>query len=237
MKKGFTLSEVLITLGVIGIVAAITLPTLIHKIQSIVLENQFKTSLATANQIIISAKRELEVDNLNSYCTAYNGDYYNAQECIKAFNNALIKKGKSKNSYQYLDITRDDIIRTYNNKENFYNSGCYDINQVTELPNASYMSFRINCHTVSISIDVNGAKRPNIVGHDIFVLKLNDKDFISGYAPFIPEANKGYAEETKGNPCNLESTQQGNGFGCGHYALQDVCPQTGKKGYFKCLPR
>jgi len=33
MKKGFTLSEVLITLGVIGIVAAMTLPVLIGRWQ------------------------------------------------------------------------------------------------------------------------------------------------------------------------------------------------------------
>ncbi len=30
-KQGFTLAEVLITLGIIGIVAAMTLPTLINK--------------------------------------------------------------------------------------------------------------------------------------------------------------------------------------------------------------
>ena len=33
MKKAFTLAEVLITLGIIGIVAAMTLPTLIGKYQ------------------------------------------------------------------------------------------------------------------------------------------------------------------------------------------------------------
>ena len=32
-KKGFTLAEVLITLGIIGVVAAMTLPTLIAKHQ------------------------------------------------------------------------------------------------------------------------------------------------------------------------------------------------------------
>lgn len=31
MKKGFTLAEVLITLGIIGIVAAMTIPTLLQK--------------------------------------------------------------------------------------------------------------------------------------------------------------------------------------------------------------
>lgn len=33
MKKAFTLAEVLITLGIIGVVAAITLPTLIANYQ------------------------------------------------------------------------------------------------------------------------------------------------------------------------------------------------------------
>ena len=33
MKKGFTLAEVLITLGVIGIVAAMTIPTLVNNYQ------------------------------------------------------------------------------------------------------------------------------------------------------------------------------------------------------------
>ena len=42
MKKGFTLSEVLITLGVIGVVSAITLPTVINKAQLFILKNQYK---------------------------------------------------------------------------------------------------------------------------------------------------------------------------------------------------
>lgn len=41
-NNGFTLSEVLITLAVIGIVAAMTLPAFIQKYQQFVLKNQFK---------------------------------------------------------------------------------------------------------------------------------------------------------------------------------------------------
>ena len=33
MKKGFTLAEVLITLAIIGVVAALTVPTVVHKYQ------------------------------------------------------------------------------------------------------------------------------------------------------------------------------------------------------------
>ena len=42
MKKGFTLAEVLITLGIIGVVAAMTLPALVNKTQNQELVTAFK---------------------------------------------------------------------------------------------------------------------------------------------------------------------------------------------------
>lgn len=49
-KVAFTLAEVLITLGVIGIVAAITLPQLVHNYQKSVLLNSFKREYAAYNE-------------------------------------------------------------------------------------------------------------------------------------------------------------------------------------------
>ena len=40
--RGFTLSEVLITLGIIGVVAALTIPTLMYNTQNKVLSTQKK---------------------------------------------------------------------------------------------------------------------------------------------------------------------------------------------------
>lgn len=50
MKKGFTLAEVLITLGIIGIVAALTLPTLIQKHRKTTVETSLKKFYSTINQ-------------------------------------------------------------------------------------------------------------------------------------------------------------------------------------------
>ena len=46
MKRGFTLAEVLITLGVIGVVSAMTLPSLINSIK----DKHYHTALKRAIQ-------------------------------------------------------------------------------------------------------------------------------------------------------------------------------------------
>lgn len=53
MKKrsGFTLAEVLITLGIIGVVAAMTIPTLIQNTNSAKFSAQFKKSVSTLSQV------------------------------------------------------------------------------------------------------------------------------------------------------------------------------------------
>lgn len=49
-KSGFTLAEVLITLAIVGVVAAITIPTIIKNYQKMVWTMQLKKSYATLNQ-------------------------------------------------------------------------------------------------------------------------------------------------------------------------------------------
>lgn len=92
MRKfdGFTLAEVLITLGIIGVVAAMTMPSLMNNYRHKALETQFKKSVSMVSQAILNAKNDIGVDNFASYCIEYNGQYYNnSLECTTAFNNAF----------------------------------------------------------------------------------------------------------------------------------------------------
>lgn len=50
IKKGFTLAEVLITLGIIGVVAAMTIPTLMNNIADAQLKTSFKKAYSIASQ-------------------------------------------------------------------------------------------------------------------------------------------------------------------------------------------
>ena len=54
IKFGFTLAEVLITLGIIGVVAAMTIPTLISKNQKRVIEAKLKEDYSIIQQVIKS---------------------------------------------------------------------------------------------------------------------------------------------------------------------------------------
>lgn len=65
MKKGFTLAEVLITLGIIGIVAAMTLPTLVQNYKKKELVTKLQKVYTVMNQAINLA--EVENGNFESW--------------------------------------------------------------------------------------------------------------------------------------------------------------------------
>ena len=253
-KFAFTLAELLIVIGTIGIISAITIPNLIHNIQSKILESQFKHSVSLIHQVIKRTKIEMGIDELSNYCTAYDDlrDYYNAKECMENLYSNMINSGNKKMSrgLRY-DIDRSGKIQTYNGKKYITNkamSGNGDsILRAIAMPDGTYFNMNLNGYVLFIGIDINGSGNPNKFGHDIFRFRLNSKDELIGSKPisgYLSEEDLNnmnfsteYERESYGNPCNIESNQEANGVGCAWYALKDICPQSGEKGYFKCLPK
>ena len=92
--RAFTLAEVLITLGVIGVVAAITMPMLIQNHQKHVTENRLKKSFSTLNQALKMSEVEngpakywdldlggTEIDNSKKVAEKYIIPYLKAEYC------------------------------------------------------------------------------------------------------------------------------------------------------------
>lgn len=76
MKKAFTLAEVLITLGIIGIVAAMTLPTLIGKYQKKQTVTQLKKAYTEISQLLKMS--ELDNGSMEYWDYTMSGqDFYN----------------------------------------------------------------------------------------------------------------------------------------------------------------
>ncbi len=70
MKKntGFTLAETLITLAIIGVVAALTIPSVVQKYEESVTQNRLKTTYSTiynAYNLLIAEKGTLDTWGLN----------------------------------------------------------------------------------------------------------------------------------------------------------------------------
>ena len=93
-KKGFTLAEVLITLGIIGIVAALTIPLLIQNTNSSKFASQYKKTLSTLNQAGLMAKAHFDSDygtlTATGDCTA-SESLTNGEDTICGLFNATLK--------------------------------------------------------------------------------------------------------------------------------------------------
>ena len=89
-KSAFTLAEVLITLGIIGVVAAMTLPGLVAKYKDKVMIAQVKKSYAAIQNAFNSAAFEMSGDTRNIASIFDNGDVVDAGKII--FKNMKVLK-------------------------------------------------------------------------------------------------------------------------------------------------
>ena len=102
-KNGFTLAEVLITLGIVGIVAAMTLTSVINNVKEAIAVSKYKKHIADLNQAIMMAKVQNDVNfaNATSATTSIRTD-----GSLKACKNATL------NDYSFCGIFNDTLKNT-----------------------------------------------------------------------------------------------------------------------------
>lgn len=185
MKKGFTLSEVLITLGVIGVIAAITLPAVINKCKIFVLEMQFKKASSTLENAVQQTFFEVGnpdlIYNANKITTSISDT--DKTEINNKFKSYLdyyhVLKLKKSAVYVGADPLSDKVakMKIYYPNGDLY--GWYIYNAPSRptylLKNGIAISPLVfQTHNtkdgVKIFIDTNGPfKGPNRFGYDVFV--------------------------------------------------------------------
>lgn len=210
---GFTLAEVLITLGIIGVVAAMTIPTLIHRIQAIKLRSQFLKSYSTLKQI----SKLMQADGLTGDANEYPPHAtYNFMNTIRPYftngtscgNAGLACFGKYING-DYTTMTKGKYGAIYA--------------RMAEgsilLPNGTIFfiknQFPIGTR-IWVSVDINGYNSPpNRAGYDLFFFQLMDD------AEFIPLGAEGteYTDSTK--YCNQNKYDPLNGLTCANEAAKN----------------
>ena len=162
-RAAFTLAEVLITLGIIGVVAALTLPTLIQNHQKQVYVTQLKKAYSTLTNAYNELAAEQEVADWNQISCS---DWY----CLSDF----LKHVKTIKSFEGCE---EDWCNTYN-------SGIAGTTMVfgtsSGFITADGALFIFTCGSYLDSnytwiVDVNGYnKGPNKPGRDIFQFALEN---------------------------------------------------------------
>lgn len=160
LNNGFTLAEVLITLGIIGVVAAMTLPALIQKQQKIEATSRLKKFYSAMSQAILLSENDngpsKEWDK-TYYISDEDGNYDSAanRDLEMAYFNKYLKP-----YLKYLKIEE--------NPEDLQNEENGQANQIrVHFADGSYMNI-YNGACMDLDFDINGKRQPNIAGKDIF---------------------------------------------------------------------
>ena len=181
-KAAFTLAEVLITLGVIGIVSALTMPAVINHFKAKKLEVQFKTADAMLTKAIKMTVHELGYEDLkdlhlNYYVSSLDNNGGEPRRNLEALNDVWVKQFKGAKQIKASPEIYHRGVKTYgiigNNVWPSDPTGTFNNGYL--LPNGMYVGrFWYNMNSslptcLYFIFDTNGPYRgPNRYGHDIF---------------------------------------------------------------------
>ena len=226
-RLGFTLAEVLITLGIIGVVAAMTIPNLIANYRAHQLSSRFLESYSIIQQVF----KQMEADDISLLPTDYNtGSYYKTfmkylqapTDCGLGGSIGLSAGNKkSKPCFNSNTGNTDVPYKTLDGKTNAL-SPLFDDGQIA-LQNGSLLLFENNIieQRVYVSVDLNGYNnKPNRWGYDLFTFQLKD-----GELKTMGAIGTDYTDMN--TYCSKDSSSAFNGITCAQKAKEN--PQE----YFK----
>lgn len=232
-EKAFTLAEVLITLGIIGIVAAMTMPALIVSHKEKETSVKLKKVYSTLSQAYISATNKYEApENWN---WAPPGSVSASDMILDYFAEYLVVSKRCTNSPKCLpDVMYKRLNGT--NHSNYHNEGTGStliLNDGT----AIYLWVSGLCSAASpdcgfIFVDINGKTGPNQFGRDFF-------GFILSPTAIIPFGIKDHSHDFY-TSCNRNTDSYLNGLGCTAWVIQNEnmdylhCDDLSFEGKTKC---
>lgn len=212
---GFTLAEVLITLGIIGVVAAMTLPALISEQQKKQFLNQAKVIYNILNNALEASKPEYgtDVNNwevLNEGTNLARSMYFSEKYLIPHLKVTEYCKDKTTSR-----VCSHKVSAAGGNAAgDFTNfSPSTDVGTTFALSNSAIISVQsgrlgeVN-NRVRIGYDVNGLQKPNLIGKDVFFIELGGGVYSSGnknkniFLPYMYDSSQ---------PCDFYKTSSSLG--------------------------
>ncbi len=225
-KKGFTLAEVLITLGVIGLVAALTLPSMYNNYQKALIGKTLARSVELVEQGMLNIRQEAQ---LNSE----TGDTFETLSSIKKSDLGLSGSSYITDSNAFYNSTKS-FLGIENSDYDVTNISAFAGNLDTNLKSL-YTAYKFNKLNAIVAfqnktgtttsndsiisrviIDANGAAKPNTFGKDVFIFGLTNSGTL------IPAGTQKYADFDSKIPADgCSGSSVGNGTACAARVMAD----------------
>jgi len=219
MKTAFTLAEVLITLAIIGVVAAITIPSIVANHRKTTLETRFAKSYRTIYQAVnLSIAQNGGIENWD-----WKGTWTNEQkdEFVKKYFIPYLNIVKFCPSDKSVTGCFSDV--SYK-KQAGGTAGNFSKNNQPQvvLADGSTISFGLlgdgYHYSLGLNFDTNGHEKPNTLGYDMFsfgFFKESGKFAPNGYINnkvaynYETQSHTLFTDEERNAEC-----ENGNGWYC-----------------------
>ena len=219
-RAAFTLAEVLITLGIIGIVAALTIPTLITNYQKKQTASKLKQTYSIISQALTMAQAEhgdtttWEVAGI--YDTPTNDTNFNHEDAITKFATKYfmpyVKVAKDYGYTQYSKIGYDgDYLPAtglISNSRSAYGyilllsgnvlirigigTGCLNNER-----NPDGTCVTQTYKNIVFKVDINGFDKPNVIGKDVFNMTFDLRKKVFGFHNYGISTRQRYLDNCK----------------------------------------
>lgn len=242
-KEAFSLAEVLVTIGLIGIVAAMTLPSVINNARNKALEANFKQAYSLIYQAVLSMGND-DPTLWQTYCASGAGkpsSSYNSYAFLETFSQQFQTVGlykKRTRDLQALGYKQSQFYlaspgKTYFNFDSHDNGAFIAKNGMIVFISGCWWS-----NALDFVVDTNGHKGPNKFGWDVFYFQI-DKN-TNQLLPSSTKYHFASLGSESANCCGLDGQQCGiqsdNGSACSKFAIMDSYPSDIGKPYWKNLP-
>lgn len=189
--KAFTLAEVLVTLGIIGVVSAMTVPTLMQNYQKKSYVTQLHKVYNEAQQVALQYITDNNAINLTEAGL-------NSQDKVNEFVSKYFK---------IVQTCENQLTPCFANEYRYINGNVVSGHTVTinSYVIASGASIRAmyakeNQKVINLLVDTNGQKGPNILGRDAFFMAIYNNGIIDtkssdAATPPLTEAQRNTASD------------------------------------------
>lgn len=193
-KKAFTLTELLVALGIVGAIAALSIPSLMNSINKRIYATQLKSFVGSVQQLAVDQMlqhktKDLELTDFKSAAILQSSTFDAAQVCSDTTTNTDCWKNTE---YATIDdpSTKSarvtfDSARLKNGMTVMYR---YNGDEKTGIINAGKKNEDYSIG--EILVDLNGDDAPNIYGRDFFSFYISKRGVIIPEPAFLNLQNK-----------------------------------------------